>query len=98
MFGTYVTYKNETFLCTSVTGNMAKILRANQTKLNVKVTNLQPTNLPVCRAVHYRNSEYLVTPKKAIISCKTERIMQWDDSNGSRKAILAMAELISLDL
>ncbi len=55
-------------------------------KANVKVLQDQ------AQLVSYRDAEYLVTPKKNIISLTSGKMMKWDSENGDRIAILKLAD------
>lgn len=50
-------------------------------------------NFYQCKTVVYRDTEYLVTLKGLIISCKTNRVMKWSEDDGNRCAIKTKAYL-----
>lgn len=50
-------------------------------------------NFYQCKSVVYRDTEYLVTLKGLIISCKTNRVMKWSEEDGNTCAIKTKAYL-----
>jgi hypothetical protein len=41
--------------------------------------------------VEHKENKYIVDLKSQIVSVRTGKIMQWDEENGDRKAILNLA-------
>ena len=44
------------------------------------------------QVVEYKGAKYVVNNKKQIISATTGKLMQWEENNGNRKAILSLAQ------
>ena len=94
--GSVVIYKNKYYVAVAYDGKMVKIMapHRNQHKLSVLRSNVTvvPNATPMFK-VAYRGSDYLVSKRGTIISLTTNRVMQWADGNGDRKAILELADL-----
>jgi len=95
--GRYVQYSadKETYIITKLNAN-GTIQIYNPTKegaaakKSVSAKNLTPLE-EIGKIVEYRDANYLVTPKNTIISLTTNKVMQWAEGDGNRKAILALA-------
>jgi hypothetical protein len=66
-------------------------LEGAKAKIPVAERNLKPMQT-LAKIVEFKNTEYIVTPKNTIISLQTNKIQEWDDNNGNRKSILALAD------
>ena len=44
------------------------------------------------QVVEYKGAKYVVNNKKQIISATTGKLMQWEENNGNRKAVLSLAQ------
>ncbi len=95
--GQYVIYQNETYIVTKSTGtNTVQIYNPTKegvnAKKNVALKNLTPTNNKAVIVNYSKNNiDYIVTPKNTIISLQSNKIQNWGDENGDRKAIIKLA-------
>lgn len=95
MLGQYVKFKGEYYIIVEELkdGTEVKLLdpRRGNYKIKCKVSNIELTP-NICKRVLVKGSQYLVTKNKYIVSLATGRVVQWNDSSSSRKAILALAQ------
>ena len=97
VLGAIVTFKGDYYVALGLRGKgpkaSVKILapHCGQAKLNVNRENVTVVNATPLRKVTYNGSDYLVSRKGTIISLTTNRVMNWADGNGNRRAILARA-------
>jgi exodeoxyribonuclease-5 len=92
--GQFVKYENETYIITKLNNN-GTVQIYNPTKdSNVKLS-VSPINLTIVKAkgktVNHKGTDYIVTPKLAIISTISNKVMNWAENNGDRIAILKLA-------
>ena len=89
--GHYVTYKGLTHISLN-DSNVCHIMNplAGNVKLKVCFSKLEATNYKPATVVRYKYREYIVTANDMIISLVSGKVMQWDEDNGDRKAILAI--------
>ena len=92
ILGSIVTYKSNYYVALGYDGNLVTIIAPHkgQRKLNVKRSNVTVVDAAPLAQVSYEGSDYLVSRKGAIISCTTNRVMQWAADNGNRRAIVAL--------
>jgi hypothetical protein len=93
--GRYVIYKGKTYIVTQQNDNGTwqiynPLLEGAAAKLQVAEANIKPLDM-LAKIVEYKDSEYIVTSKNTIISLKTNKRMMWGETDGNRKAILALA-------
>ena len=93
--GRFVTYKGTSYIVTQQNANGTwqiynPLLEGAAAKISVSETNLK-ANETLAKIVEYNGAEYIVTPKNTIISLTSNKKMKWDDDNGDRKAVLALA-------
>jgi hypothetical protein len=88
--GSYVTYKDSTFVAVGYDGNLVKILDPlTNKKLNVKVSNVTVLKHK-CASSTSSFGDFLVTLKTSIIiSLKTNKVMKFHASSNEAKTILA---------
>ena len=94
--GSIVIYKNDYYVALAYDGKKVKITapHRSQHKLSVLRSNVTvAANKTPMVKVTYRYRDYLVSKRGTIISLTTNRVMQWEDGNGDRKAILELADL-----
>lgn len=94
--GRYVKYKDGTYIVTKINDNGTiqiynPTLEGPSAKLSVSEKNLSPIDNKAV-IVEYKGAEYIVTPKKTIISLATNKIMKWGETDGNRKDILQLVE------
>jgi hypothetical protein len=94
--GRHVNYKGRTYIVTKINDNgtiqiYSPVIEGENGKLSVSESNLEVTSTKSKRVTH-KGADYLVTPKDAIISLTSNRVMKWDDNNGDRIAILDKAK------
>ena len=82
--GSYVTYKQNTYLVVDVRNEKLLIMNRDN-KVQVNASSVEVTNLRPAKEI----DGYLVTAKGMIISLTSHKEMKWDDNHGIRKAILA---------
>jgi hypothetical protein len=85
--GSYVSYKDKTYIVAELKGNLIMIVSPTTT-LQVGVKSVEVLNHEPAKIVSYRDSNYLVTVKGLIISLTTNKIMKWNETDGNRIAIL----------
>ena len=93
--GRYVMYNGKTYIVTQQNDNGTwqiynPLLEGAAAKLQVAEANIKPLDI-LAKIVEYKDSEYIVTSKNTIISLKTNKRMMWGETDGNRKAILALA-------
>ena len=93
--GQYVKYNNETYVVTKQNANgTVQIYNPNISGPNGKIS-VAKDRLSIinekAKIVTYKGAEYLVTPRNTIISMVTNKLMNWAENDGNRKAILALA-------
>jgi hypothetical protein len=93
--GRYVRYKDSEYIITKIIKeNLVQIYSPLKEGPNSKLT-VSPSNLTFvdikAQMVEYKDKQYLVTPRNSIISLTTNKIMQWGEENGDRRAILELA-------
>ena len=93
--GQYVKYQGETFIVTQINDNGTIQIynptkEGAQSKKSVASRNLEVLDT-VAKSVTYKGVDYLVTPKNGIISLTSNKLMQWAENNGDRRAILELA-------
>ena len=89
--GHYVSYKGITHI--SLNDSMSCHIMnplAGNVKLQVSFSKLEATNYKPATVVCYKHKEYIVTANDMIISLVSGKVMQWDEDNGDRKAILGI--------
>lgn len=92
VLGSYVKFKNQPYIAISYDGRKVKIMDVfSNRKLVVLRSNIAVSPY-VAKKVEFQGSQYLVTLKNYIISCKTNKVMQWCESDNNRKGILALAQ------
>lgn len=83
-------------LVTRIENNLYLVLFADNSKINCTsggISLLNPeSDGAECHTIHYKDTDYLVTPNHNIISLKSNRIMQWTKTNGDYKAIIELYE------
>lgn len=93
--GRYVQYNGKTYIVTKQNDNGTwqiynPLLEGAAAKLQVAEANIKPLDM-LAKIVEYKDAEYIVTSKNTIISLKTNKRMMWGETDGNRKAILALA-------
>lgn len=93
--GRFVKYKNEAYIVTQINDNGTvqiynPLLEGVNSKISVSEKNLT-TLSDKAKIVNYQGVDYIVTPKNIIISMKTNKRMNWNDNDKSRKDILLLA-------
>jgi len=93
--GQYVKFNGETYIVTKENDNgTVQIYNPNLQGVDAK-KSVSKSNLTTlkgeAKVISYKDSDYLVTPNKTIISTVSNKAMKWDDNNGDRKAILELA-------
>lgn len=94
--GQFVKFNNQTFIVTKLNSNGTiqvynPTLEGTAAKKSVAPANIEVVN-GKAEIVTYKKASYMVTPKNTIISLTTNKAMQWDESNGDRREVIAMAE------
>lgn len=91
--GQIVFYKDNYYVVVGTKDNLIKIIAPHKgnTKLMVSDKNVRvvPKMLPITST---DTGDYLVTPKKFIISLSTGRVMKWGNSSPIRKSIIKLSE------
>lgn len=92
--GRYVKYNDGTYIITKpLEGDKIQIYDPTQegakAKRSVSKNNVTPLDTKG-QVVTYREKEYIVTAKDNIISLTTNKIMNWSEENGDRKAIIEL--------
>ena len=98
--GQYVKFNEGTFIVTQINDNGTiqiynPRLEGAEAKKSVAGRNLEILNTQA-EIVNYEGTDYIVTPKGTIISLKSNKIMNWDQNNGNRKAILALSTSVDI--
>ena len=95
MLGKYVTYKDKTYLVIKEFDDNDKVqllnpleVRPQAQKVCVKQSNVTLLPIPPATMVYHNNTDYMVTKKGLIVSMVTGKVMQWQENNGDRVAIL----------
>ena len=93
VLGSIVTYKNDHYVALGYGDNLVTIIapHRSQRKLNVSRRNVTVSPATPLAKISYKGSDYLVSRKGTIISLTTNRVMNWAEGNGNRRAILAQA-------
>ena len=86
--GSYVSYKNKTYIIAEIKGNLIIIVSPTANTLQVGAKSIKVLNHEPAKIVSYRDTDYLVTTKGLIISLTTNKIMKWNETDGNRIAIL----------
>lgn len=90
--GQYVRYQQQVGIVVGTSGNgTTRVMFGDNKKYGIAERNLVPMNKSAVM-VEYNGDNYLVTPKKTIISLRTGRIMLWTDTMEQRQTILHLAE------
>jgi len=94
--GRYVTFNGETYIVTKQNSNGTWQIY-NSTKEGTKAKkSVSEENLTLLKTkaeiINYKGTDYIVTPKKTIISLTTNKKMEWGEENGDRRSILGLAE------
>jgi len=87
--GSYVTYKNVTWLVTEINNGFIRIINSSETKRRVKISSVIKTNYRPAIVIE----GYIVTRLGTIISRTSHRVMKWDKFNTQRIEILREAGL-----
>ena len=96
--GRFVQYKDRVFVVLKPTPQGWQIynpaLAGPYAKRSVSLESLKPLDVKADLVIDPKDQkQYLVTPKKAIISLTTGKVMKWAENNGNRKRIAGLAEL-----
>ena len=94
--GQFVKFNNQTFIVTKLNSNGTiqvynPTLEGTAAKKSVAPANIEVVN-GKAEIVTHKKASYMVTPKNTIISLTTNKAMQWDENNGDRKEVIALAE------
>ena len=95
LVGRYARYKDNTYLILKEKDDKVQLynplLPEGHTKVMVAIANVDLL-ASSATPVNYRGNDYLVTPKNAIVSLTSGKVMKWGDEHGNRIAILDLAK------
>ncbi len=89
--GDYVEYKDKMYVIVDFDDMFLRVKLLDPTtnvKLTVSVKNIKTTSFTPMIAVKHQGREYLLSKRGLIISLTTNRVMEWDNNNGNRIAIV----------
>lgn len=96
--GSYVKYKGETYIVTQILNNdLIQIynpeLEGVNSKKSISKNNIESVLKHKAKIIYDKKTDanYIITPKKTIISTKSYKKMNWDENNGNRIRILDAA-------
>jgi hypothetical protein len=96
--GSYVKYKGETYIVTQILNNdLIQIynpeLEGVNSKKSISKNNIESVLKHKAKIIYDKKTDanYIITPKKTIISTKSYKKMNWDENNGNGIRILDAA-------